>query len=265
MSMDLLKCYQVLGVPRGCTWEELRSAYRRQVQKHHPDRFQQQPDQQHLAKERMLELNKAFNTLEEYYKKNGVLPAKVLKKPEVEPLKQNHSDQARPKSEKTKPFDTADVKPARPKQTTHKTSWSLIIFLAVVGYYFFWESIPQTGDSYSSPANAKTDQGENPTLQTASLLILTRNDHRLLLTNHRYMPRPTTMKIRQPHQTWLRWACMVNFMKDLFSLTEIAPEKYLKFRAYPHALWVTSGSTGLQKSILIKVWLSPGIVHPAIR
>ncbi|NNF95365.1 MAG: DnaJ domain-containing protein, partial [Halobacteria archaeon] len=76
--MDLLKCYQILGVPRDCTWEELRTAYRRQVQKHHPDRYQQQPGRQLIAKKRMLELNKAFDTLAEYYKKNGHLPADVL-------------------------------------------------------------------------------------------------------------------------------------------------------------------------------------------
>ena len=72
--MDLLKCYQIFDVSWDCTWEELRTAYRRQVQKHHPDRYQQHPDRQPIAKERMLGLNKAFDTLAEYYKKNGHLP-----------------------------------------------------------------------------------------------------------------------------------------------------------------------------------------------
>ena len=81
IHMDFLKCYQIVGVAPDCTWEELRIAYRRQVQKHHPDRYQQQPDRQLIAKERMLELNKTYDTLAEYYKKNGHLPATGLKKP----------------------------------------------------------------------------------------------------------------------------------------------------------------------------------------
>jgi len=184
--MDLLKCYQILGVSRECTWEELRTAYRRQVQKHHPDRYQQQPDRQHIAKERMLELNKAFDTLEEYYKKNGHLPVNVLKKVPNEARVQSRS---RPTSYKTNHKTTyvaPEVTPLKkPKHAARKTSWWLLIVVAILGYYFFWQDTPEpanpssgypyyegnttTGDgTLNSPSAARSpDDIDNKRIETA--------------------------------------------------------------------------------------------------
>lgn len=38
MAVDYLKCYEVLGVRPGCSFEELHRAYKRLVMRHHPDR-----------------------------------------------------------------------------------------------------------------------------------------------------------------------------------------------------------------------------------
>jgi len=184
--MDLIKCYQILGVSRDCTWEELRTAYRRQVQKHHPDRYQQQPDRQHIAKERMLELNKAFDTLEEYYKKNGHLPVNDLKKVSNETPVQTRS---RPTSYKTKDKTTyvaPEITPLKtPKQAARRTSWGLLIVVATLGYYFFWEGTPEpanpssgnpyyegnniTGDgTLNSPSTARLPEDiDNKRIETA--------------------------------------------------------------------------------------------------
>ena len=48
--------------------------YRRLVQKWHPDRYQQHPDQQHVAAHRMLEINEAYGILAQYYRQHGQLP-----------------------------------------------------------------------------------------------------------------------------------------------------------------------------------------------
>ena len=148
--MDLLKCYQILGVSRECTWEELRTAYRRQVQKHHPDRYQQQPDRQHIAKERMLELNKAFDTLEEYYKKNGHLPVNVLKKGPNEARVQSRS---RPTSYKTN-HKTTYVAPEITPLKKPKTSCAQNIMVAAnrrrySRLLFFWQDTPEPANPSS--------------------------------------------------------------------------------------------------------------------
>ena len=72
--MDLLQCYDKLGLTPECGWRELQTGYRRLVQKWHPDRWQQHPDQQHVAAHRMLEINEAYGILAQYYRQHGELP-----------------------------------------------------------------------------------------------------------------------------------------------------------------------------------------------
>ena len=150
--MDLRKCYQIIGISRDCTWDELRSAYRRQIQKHHPDRFQQQPEQQLIAKERTLELNKAFDILEEYYRKNGKLPTDALKSSAVKSQHQTRTEETTSKAGHTESNTTVQIKPAKPKQSAPKTSWGLVIVIALLGYIIFWENTPQSGNSHSYPS-----------------------------------------------------------------------------------------------------------------
>jgi len=149
--MDFLKCYQILGVSQDCTWSELRTAYRRQVQKHHPDRYQQQPDRQHVAEERMLELNRAFDTLAEYYKKNGHLPVSLQKQ---SPDKTSVKTRTRTTGYRTSDSTThapPEIRPRKPKQAGRKTSWGLIIVVAILGYYFFWQGTPDPATSELPP------------------------------------------------------------------------------------------------------------------
>lgn len=73
-AMDLLQCYQKLDLRPECSWKELQAGYRRLVQKWHPDRYQQHPDQQHVAAHRMLEINEAYGILAQYYRQHGQLP-----------------------------------------------------------------------------------------------------------------------------------------------------------------------------------------------
>jgi hypothetical protein len=167
--MDLFKCYQVLGVSRDCTWDELRTAYRRQVQKHHPDRFQQQPDKQLIAKERMLELNKAFDTLEEYFKKTGHLPTDTLKRPAVEPATYTQAETVNPQTNTRPSYSAPDIKPAKSNQTTRRTSWGLVIVIAILGYYFFWETVPEPDNSYSNASSGVPLHESNTTIRDGTL------------------------------------------------------------------------------------------------
>lgn len=72
--MNYSRCYEMLGLAPGCSWEELQGGYRRQVQKWHPDRYGDEPERQSLAAQRMLSINEAFGILAQYYRQFGSLP-----------------------------------------------------------------------------------------------------------------------------------------------------------------------------------------------
>jgi molecular chaperone DnaJ len=58
--------YEVLGIKEGASQEEIKAAYREQVKKYHPDRYQDNPLQD-LAEEKLQEINEAY----EYLTKNS--------------------------------------------------------------------------------------------------------------------------------------------------------------------------------------------------
>ncbi len=56
--------YEILGVSRNASEEEIKSAYRRQAQRYHPDRVSHLGEEfQQLAKEKFQEIQKAYEIL----------------------------------------------------------------------------------------------------------------------------------------------------------------------------------------------------------
>lgn len=74
MKDKYLVSYDYLEVAPGCTWQEVRRAYKRLVKKWHPDHFHSDPRAQSLANEKIKEINCAFDLLSVYYRTHGVLP-----------------------------------------------------------------------------------------------------------------------------------------------------------------------------------------------
>ncbi len=54
--------YEVLGIKQGATEAEIKAAYREQVKKYHPDKYQNNPLYD-LAEEKLREVNEAYETL----------------------------------------------------------------------------------------------------------------------------------------------------------------------------------------------------------
>lgn len=136
--MDLLQCYDKLGLKPECGWRELQSGYRRLVQKWHPDRYQQHPEQQHVAAHRMLEINEAYGVLAQYYRQHGELP--------FEPPR------AAAEAGERFPADTATTTGANADFDAHLHSlqvraerhrlfdllpWLIIISICALAYYYF--------------------------------------------------------------------------------------------------------------------------------
>jgi hypothetical protein len=58
--------FEVLGVTRNSTKDEIKKAFREQIKKWHPDKFPNQPDKISEALERSKKINEAFSFLENY-------------------------------------------------------------------------------------------------------------------------------------------------------------------------------------------------------
>ena len=72
-------CYKILDSSPDQSFKEIRKAYKRSVQKYHPDRIDNSNQQD--ASLKMQQLNAAFNQIEKHYKKNNKLPEIQQNKP----------------------------------------------------------------------------------------------------------------------------------------------------------------------------------------
>lgn len=59
--------YEVLGVSRNATKEEIRDAYRDLIKRYHPDQFNNNPDMKALAEEKIKEINEAYKYLLDHF------------------------------------------------------------------------------------------------------------------------------------------------------------------------------------------------------
>lgn len=72
-NTEFTKIYSILGVFQDDGWEGVRAAYKNQIKRWHPDRFQD-PAHRKLAEEKSKEINQAYQALSDYYDKHGELP-----------------------------------------------------------------------------------------------------------------------------------------------------------------------------------------------
>ncbi len=70
--------YKTLDLSIDCSWQELRTSYKRQIQLHHPDRLIDGSNEKEQAQEHMKLLNLAYQDLSKYYKMHNCLPLPVI-------------------------------------------------------------------------------------------------------------------------------------------------------------------------------------------
>lgn len=86
------RAYQLLGLESGCTWPEVKQAYRRRAQAEHPDKGGSPDDNQ------FVEITKAYQLLKDYRSRHGNLPEPPPKpKPKPQPTRRQPRSSSAPK------------------------------------------------------------------------------------------------------------------------------------------------------------------------
>ena len=71
---DYVEHYFALGIDPGASWQEARSAFRKQAQAWHPDRFPEASEQHLKAKNNFTQINAAYNAIDKFYRAHGFMP-----------------------------------------------------------------------------------------------------------------------------------------------------------------------------------------------
>lgn len=145
-DIDYFIHYDSLEISEGCSWPQLRKAYRLAVKKWHPDHFHQDQEKKAIAEKKIKEINKAFEVLSAYYKKHGKLPSSAKKDYEARrepPRRPAPSSSSAPAKE---PFSEAsgaasprrDSKQSRPRRFS-KRRWTVtaIVLIGLI-YIMKW-------------------------------------------------------------------------------------------------------------------------------
>jgi hypothetical protein len=74
MSVNYRRCYEVLQLKTGTSWEDVRKQYKRLAQHCHPDRYQGDADALRAAEAKLRELNAAYKILADYHRRHKRLP-----------------------------------------------------------------------------------------------------------------------------------------------------------------------------------------------
>lgn len=74
MNSNYQNTYKILNLPRSADWQQAKTQYRRLVQTCHPDKFDSDSVESLLAHEKFLEINNAYELLQNFYRENQKLP-----------------------------------------------------------------------------------------------------------------------------------------------------------------------------------------------
>jgi hypothetical protein len=163
MKKEYTNYYRILGVEPGVGWAQLRKAYKSLVNTWHPDRFQQDPRQRHLAEKKTKEIIQSFQELSEYYKEFGVLPH--VTKAMGTPVTDNFSSQSSPdihseQENQDTEVSTADLTQSQVhKGRRNKFNVRIMAATALAGIaYLVWQGMPRGLSDNESQLKSPVEQ-----------------------------------------------------------------------------------------------------------
>jgi len=173
-------CYIILNQNHGCSWNELRTSYKKQIQKWHPDRFKGNTSEKAAAEVRIKSINIAYNQIHKYYKKHQYLP-------QIETVQQTKPVTDKPKttSQPLKPTKTTKQRPVKPSiskntdrsttnPSTRRSGLSFLsLFIVVFSVYLYFDdeevnTLP-TRDDVNQPAEYPAEYIQSPQITTRSV------------------------------------------------------------------------------------------------
>lgn len=143
-SYTFADCYKLLGVPPNISWIELKRAYKKNLQKLHPDKVQYNNIDATKAAEQFKVIQKAFTILEAHYLTYETLP-------NIQPVPVQAEMLQRKNENDTIISKTHKIAQKEPSQKTIRLFPSLILAVAVgtIMYYFFVVD-SESNDYYNS-------------------------------------------------------------------------------------------------------------------
>lgn len=162
MRDHFLQYYHTLEIEPGCSFHDLKYAYRRLVRKWHPDRITEKRNAKDTvsADDKIKEITKAFRNLSEYYRENGFLP--VLSKDDTQP--NSNSMPQQPDVAKT---SRARSSRRKKNSVTPSARRSMLIGTIVAITIVFWiEPWNQIGLGIDTSFPANSAYSPSPSTQT---------------------------------------------------------------------------------------------------
>lgn len=167
MELSYQDCFSKLEVPYDVTWNELRQAYRRQLQKWHPDKIRYTNVDLTTAETNFKAIQDAFNVLERYYLSHGTLPTIIL--PEKLIINENIHAHG---------YESHKINHPKQKNRSFLSSFMLFgISVIIISYILvnydikITDDISSTSNNYpvnNNTINSNPEQNNNPTLSFES-------------------------------------------------------------------------------------------------
>jgi hypothetical protein len=156
---DFSRLYDTLGLKPGCSWEQVRKAYRRQAQSWHPDRFPETSPERAEAEKKIVRINHAYRILAAYWKQFGTLPGQNLE--QQRDSKPKRRPPPRPATQPAPRATTAPPGSARPRPERqsaqrvsqhdyHALSLVALVFMCVFVFGLLYLD-PKPRNSVSNP------------------------------------------------------------------------------------------------------------------
>lgn len=130
--------YQLLGIQPGDSWQKLRSAYKSQMRRWHPDRFGQDDPARRQAEERTKVINRFYQELADFYQQNGKLPLDAAPRPTAISSTSTRAETV-PASSSTRTDWTPPTSPDEFHGIGLRPGVILTLIVALVASYVLWE------------------------------------------------------------------------------------------------------------------------------
>lgn len=173
-NLPFTECYRLLKIDSQSSWNDVRKAYKLIIQKNHPDRFRDNSPEKNLAEEQIKKLNKAYQLLEQYYKKNGRLPDNsATNQTETAVQRKRNKPWQDSGSASTAPQQRTDTKfsnqhyhfdPTQNTASVTKRIFKLMFMMSVIAFtvassaYLIYKNSISTPQSPNTPANIRIPQ-----------------------------------------------------------------------------------------------------------